>query len=182
MKQFVDQAENLWKNKQIMSQELIHLYEAFVTISAEMKEPEQQGQFIAYLLESPKKEWNNILINQLCSSEPLLLKSLGIVPEPNPQLKQQLVETLEKTTYIMNLFTGIAKQATKRKRENKPFAFPMGNYILAIISNVMALIRTLHSIQSPQILQHIPPDFRYLVATVEERGNQSGVGTNVKNI
>lgn len=155
-----------------MSQELILLYEAFVSISMEMKEPDQQAQFIAYLLESPKKEWTtNMMINQLISSEPLLLKSLNIVPEPNAQMKQQLMETMEKATYIMNLFTGIAKQATKRKRENKPFAFPMGNYILALVANVMALIRTLHAIQSPQILQHVAPDHRSLVTTVEERGN-----------
>jgi hypothetical protein len=170
LRPFVDQAEQLWKKQEIMSSELVLLYEAFVTISAEMKDADSQSQFLAYLLDSPKREWTGPLISQLCSSEPLFLKSLDIIDEPNPQQKNQLIEYREKILYILTLFHGIARRAPQQKDNNKPsFTFPMGNYIIAILPNVMALTRTLHSIQSPQIQQHIPPDRRALLYHFEDK-------------
>lgn len=108
LKSLVDKSEELWikvhfpfklfsnqsMQKELVSSELIYMYEAFTVISLEIPNRDIQAQFIAYLLQSPKNDWQNPKVTQLLSDPMLLLKMVEIIPEPNQQQLQALREVI----------------------------------------------------------------------------------------
>lgn len=110
LKSLVSESEKLWQGGEISDEELALMYEAFVLISNEMKNFDSQFQFISYLLDTPKKLWQSEPITQLISSEVLLLKSVGIIDEPNSQTKEQLFTARYKMYQALNTFRVCAKR------------------------------------------------------------------------
>jgi hypothetical protein len=68
------------------------MYEAFVVISRELSNKDSQLQLLHYLLQKPKSDWQNSNLAQVVGDPSLLLKMVGIIPEPNQQQAQALYQ------------------------------------------------------------------------------------------
>ncbi|KAG2378072.1 hypothetical protein C9374_008694 [Naegleria lovaniensis] len=167
LKQFVDQAEQLWAKKEILSNELILMYEAFVVISNEWKDLNQQCQFLDYLLSPLINELNSNLYREVCGSVELLYKSAGIIPEPNQETKTKLEEIKGRIFHILTTVTSLAARMPENPQDmgmvdpqTKEIKYPISAYILEVLPNVLSLIRTIHMCYTPQGQQLVPEQVR----------------------
>jgi hypothetical protein len=150
LKALVDKSEELWSKNQMTSSEMIYMYEAFVVISKELPSQEAQAQLLAYLLQKPKSDWQSQTISQVVGDPALVLKMVGILPEPNQQQFQALQEMRRKISHILNLFVAVTKRVPEPSAKNNNPS-PVAAYLLEMIPNVMSLIRTLHGLYIPNI-------------------------------
>lgn len=166
----VERAEKLWQSNEILGEELILLYEAFVVVSNQMQDFEKQSNFLSYLLASAKNEWHSEPIQQVIKSEELLLKGIGILPEPNQDKQVALSNIVNRIIYILSLFHSISRRmpgvapprggimATDQGDGQR--TYPISPYLMDILPSVLQLIQTLHTIYRPQNMSNVPQETR----------------------
>ncbi|KAL9646411.1 hypothetical protein ABK040_006410 [Willaertia magna] len=162
LKQFVDESEKLWAKHEIVNSELTHLYEAFVVISNQWKNYNQQKQFLDYLLSPLLNEWNSNPFKEVLGSVPLLFKAIGIVGEPNQEMKSKLEEIKEKIFHVLNTITSLSDSMPSNTKDMDPQckSYPISSFILEALPNVLSLIRTLHMCYTAEGQQLIPSQVR----------------------
>ena len=170
LKQFVDQAEQLWSKKEILSAELILMYEAFVVISNEWKDLNQQKQFLDYLLTPLINEWNSNLYKEVMNDVVLMYKSTGILPEQNQEMKAKLEEIRGRIFHILQTVTGLADRMPENPQAmgmidplTKQVKYPISTFILEALPGVLALIRTLHMCYTQEGQNLVPEQIRKYV-------------------
>jgi hypothetical protein len=166
LKVFVDKASEMVKNKLISDSESSILFGALIVISNEMKNYQEQKNFIGYLLNEHIKIWQSQPVTEVLNSDILLLKALGIIEETDPKTKEALKNVLENIQSCLEVFFSATKrmQCDPKKQgylcEDGIYNYPISSFIPEFFPNVLGLIRTINSFYRPEVVQNIPIERR----------------------
>ncbi|EFC50263.1 ran-binding protein 21 [Naegleria gruberi] len=167
LKEFVNLAEQLWSKKEILSNELILMYEAFVVISNEWKDFNQQKQFLDYLLSPLINELNSNLYKEVMNSVPLLYQACGILNEENQEKKAKLEDIKSRIFHILTTITSLADRMPENPQDmgmvdplSKQVKYPISTFILEVLPNILGLVRTIHMCYTVEGQNLVPQQVR----------------------
>ncbi|TMW62016.1 hypothetical protein Poli38472_009509 [Pythium oligandrum] len=135
----VSKVQELFAGDRVLDSEGVLLYEMLVLVSNSMQNADERAQFLQQIAQDPISLWTSAEMTNLVGSAENVVGAIETA-ESNPEVRKMLAKIVKTLTTIY----AIAKRATV-SNGIEPFApsWPQ------ILPNVVALIRTLHSLQQP---------------------------------